>query len=380
MGLGQQLVSLLYYRTVKIIEIRNWKLGALHYCIMALIFAYIIGWVIVYKQGYQTKEPVLGNNFIKVKGAAFIPGSDPPFVFDAYDLVQPPKEENAVFLATNIWITKNQTRRVCSGNAIPQEKCSADKKTCVTPKLHETPNGISTGECNTTTGFCNIYGWCEVENASDSNKNTVFAQVKDWTIFVRSTIRFPAFDVNRDNANGTTTTQGYNLFTVNDLLRMAKTTYDKISVSGGAVSIDVQWNCNLDQSVDLCQPKFEAFLAVDSQLSPGYNFRYTKNYYLQQLVVNETTNQTEIVLVEYRDLIKLYGIRFLFLLSGTGRKFDIVPLMVNVGSGFGLLTLATLVSDFLLLYVLPHKKYYQEVKIKPKVPGSLLDEKASLIP
>jgi len=100
----------------------------------------------------------------------------------------------------------------------------------------------------------------------------------------------------------------------------------------------------------------------NSVLSPGYNFRYTTNYFLQQTVVNET------ILVEYRDLTKLYGIRFLFILSGTGRKFAIVPLMVSIGSGLSLLTLATVFSDFLLLYILPRRKYYQEVKITPKEP------------
>jgi len=201
-----------------------------------------------------------------------------------------------------------------------------------------------------------------VENASNPTLNTVFSQVKDWTIFIRSTIHFPLFGVSRDSANGTVTTPGYNLFTVNDLLKMAGTSYDRIAVAGGDIFVDVQWNCDLDKDENLCQPNFQAHFVQNSVLSPGYNFRYTTNYFLQQTVVNET------ILVEYRDLTKLYGIRFLFILSGTGRKFAIVPLMVSIGSGLSLLTLATVFSDFLLLYILPRRKYYQEVKITPKEP------------
>ncbi len=39
--------------------------------------------------------------------------------------------------------------------------------------------------------------------------------------------------------------------------------------------------------------------------------------------------------------MKLYGLRFLFILSGEGKKFDIVPTLVNLGSGLALLSVAT---------------------------------------
>ncbi len=43
----------------------------------------------------------------------------------------------------------------------------------------------------------------------------------------------------------------------------------------------------------------------------------------------------------HRDLFKAYGIRFIIKVSGYAGKFNIVPLLMNVGSGIGLLALVS---------------------------------------
>lgn len=40
---------------------------------------------------------------------------------------------------------------------------------------------------------------------------------------------------------------------------------------------------------------------------------------------------------QYRDLYKAYGIRFLVFVTGKARKFDFIPLTMNIGSGLALL-------------------------------------------
>jgi hypothetical protein len=44
----------------------------------------------------------------------------------------------------------------------------------------------------------------------------------------------------------------------------------------------------------------------------------------------------------------VYGYRFVALVSGYARKFSIIPLMVNIGSGLGLLSVATVLIDILV--------------------------------
>jgi P2X purinoceptor 4 len=90
--------------------------------------------------------------------------------------------------------------------------------------------------------------------------------------------------------------------------------------------------------------------------SVGYNYRYA-NYY-HQLDPDSNTQ------IEYRDLYKVYGIRIVFISNGEGRRFDIVPLLVNIGSGLGLLAFATLISDFVILYFVPQRDRYKAAKFE----------------
>jgi len=56
--------------------------------------------------------------------------------------------------------------------------------------------------------------------------------------------------------------------------------------------------------------------------------------------------------VLYRDLFKAYGIRFIIKVSGQAGKFAIVPLLLNIGSGIGLLAIVSLLLLLLLFFLL----------------------------
>lgn len=45
---------------------------------------------------------------------------------------------------------------------------------------------------------------------------------------------------------------------------------------GGVVGITINWDCDLDWSLKYCVPvyKFHRLYNEDSNVSPGYNFRY----------------------------------------------------------------------------------------------------------
>jgi len=54
----------------------------------------------------------------------------------------------------------------------------------------------------------------------------------------------------------------------------------------------------------------------------------------------------------YRDLFKAYGIRFIIKVSGQAGKFAIVPLLLNIGSGIGLLAIVSLLLLLLFCFSL----------------------------
>ena len=64
----------------------------------------------------------------------------------------------------------------------------------------------------------------------------------------------------------------------------------------------------------------------------------------------------------YRSLVKAYGLRFIVVVTGTAGKFNFVPLLLSIGSGLGLLSVATIIADFILLNFTPKRKYYKKVK------------------
>ncbi|KAG9487737.1 hypothetical protein GDO78_007497 [Eleutherodactylus coqui] len=68
--------------------------------------------------------------------------------------------------------------------------------------------------------------------------------------------------------------------------------------------------------------------------------------------------------VESRTLMKIYGIRFDVLVFGTAGKFDIIPTMINIGSGVALLGVATVLCDIIIFHFFKKRYYYREKKFK----------------
>ncbi|OCU02072.1 hypothetical protein XELAEV_180078332mg, partial [Xenopus laevis] len=124
---------------------------------------------------------------------------------------------------------------------------------------------------------------------------------------------------------------------------------------GGVMGIQINWNCDLDRKLTYCVPKY-SFRRLDNReidhnVSPGYNFRFAKYY--------KDSNG-----VESRTLMKVYGIRFDILVFGTAGKFDIIPTMINIGSGAALFGVATVLCDMIVFHFFKKRHYYREKKYK----------------
>ena len=120
------------------------------------------------------------------------------------------------------------------------------------------------------------------------------------------------------------------------------------------VQIEIEWNCDFDfwNFWEDCFPEYK-FSRFDmafskSYAASGFNFRFSDKF-----VLNGTV---------YRVLVKAYGILFYITTTGQAGRFSIVPLLISVGSGLGLLSLATLVADLVLLNCSRKKKLYYNVK------------------
>jgi hypothetical protein len=175
---------------------------------------------------------------------------------------------------------------------------------------------------------------------------------------VKVFIDFPNFGVTRNNVvvdqnNKAQLIEGYNLFTIADFITMSGGVFDNnLRNTGAIVLASVLWNCDLNQPYDQCQPAW-SFTRLDGSDSPGFNYRY--------LTKTPALSSTE---PEYRTLYKVYGVRVVFDISGKAGRFGIVPLLLAIGSGIGLLSISTLICDFILQKFLPDRERYVAEKFQ----------------
>ena len=117
-----------------------------------------------------------------------------PFLISFSLSVYPPKEADALFVTTNFLASLQQSRGVCPGTA-PDESCNVTTP-CV--NMTVTTNGINAGMCNSSANFCDIYAWCPAEQYSaNMPPNNELTGVENFTVFIRSSVKFPKWNVMR---------------------------------------------------------------------------------------------------------------------------------------------------------------------------------------
>ncbi|XP_067314050.1 P2X purinoceptor 3a [Pseudorasbora parva] len=359
------------YETAKSVVVKSWSVGVINRFVQLLIILYFIGWVFIHEKGHQTRDTGIESAVMtKVKGL----GKFSNRVMDVADYVVPSQGASMFSIITNMVITPNQM----------QGRCPETEKNCTTDAdciKNNNGNGIITGKClnnnvtNGTEGWCEIEGWCPAEN--DSISGVPMKEVENFTIFIKNSIRFPRFDVIRGSfpsSINTTYIKTCNfhpekdpfcpIFKVGDILKQTNQDLENITKKGGEIGININWKCNLDYSVENCNPKY-FFTRLDapfehSAASKGYNFRFAKYY--------QSKDGTE-----YRTLYKAYAIRFEIIVSGNAGKFDAVPFLINLVAAFTSVGLATVFCDIILLNFLKGADEYKAKKFE-EVSGIVSEE------
>eukprot|EP01084_Bolivina_argentea_P181873 314071_1 len=361
MGLCDKLAGILCeYKSVRFIRVRNVKLATIYYLLMLFVLVYVVAFTIVWDKGYQATDEVTGTTSAKLKGTGCI-GNYTNFedftdltVLDAMDLVVPSMEENAFFITTAQTATPNQTRTFCDGNDnVPI--CTIDNTTmCEQEFFSPESEGIFTGACGTN-NRCEMYSWCPLEN--DTNVDIIH-NIGEFTVFVKIDVSFDRFGVDRGNTYDRLNTSapefGYNLFTIDDIISNATnggiTSYYDVAERGAIILISSVWNCNLDNNINECNPRY-TMTRIDDEpdtISTGYNFR----------TVEYDTNE------QFRFLKKLYGIRVIFICEGRAGRFDWAALTVTFGAGLAYLGIASVIADVVMENFLRESKHYVANKLR----------------
>ncbi|NXV77021.1 P2RX4 protein, partial [Atlantisia rogersi] len=252
------------------------------------------------------------------------------------------QQENTVFVMTNVILTLNQSQGRCPEFPDDKTKCKV-KNDCVSGYVGTHSNGIQTGECvpyNSSIKTCEVLAWCPVEDDYHIPKPAFLQEAENFTILVKNNIWYPKFNFSKRNILPTITSTYLKnciydsrtdpfcpIFRLGKIVEAAGQNFQEMAVEGGVMALQINWDCNLDRAASYCVPKY-SFRRLDSKdsahtVSPGYNFRFAKYY--------RESNGTE-----SRTLVKAYGIRFDIIVFGKAGKFDVIPTMINIGSGLAL--------------------------------------------
>ncbi|XP_051630124.1 P2X purinoceptor 6-like isoform X3 [Manacus candei] len=237
--------------------------------------------------------------------------------------------ENVLFLVTNFIATAQQAQGTCPESpSVLDAMCTEDADCPMgNPVVHG--NGIKTGKCvmfNATCSTCEIYGWCPVENSTLPRK-PLLAEAENFTLFIKNTVHFTKFNFSKCNTLQTSDPSYFKsctydpvfnpscpVFRVRNMVEAAGEHFGDLALLGGSIGVLIKWDCDLDHPAAQCQPQY-FFSLQDTR----YNFRTASYYWGSQRQL-------------YRNLLKLYGLRFDISVHGQAGKFSIIPTAVSFGT------------------------------------------------
>ncbi|XP_049475329.1 P2X purinoceptor 7 [Panthera uncia] len=343
------------YETNKVTRIQSMNYGTIKWIFHMIVFSYV-SFALVSDKLYQRKEPLISSVHTKVKGIAEVKEEIlengmkkvVSSVFDTADYTFP-LQGNSFFVMTNFLKTEGQQQGLCPEFPTRRTLCSSDLG-CKKGRVDPQSKGIQTGRCVEYKGklkTCEVSAWCPIEAAKEPPRPALLNVAENFTVLIKNNIDFPGHNyTTRNILPGVNITCTFHktqdpqcpIFRLGDIFREVGDNFSDAAIQGGIMGIEIYWDCNLDSWFHRCHPKY-SFRRLDDKttnesLYPGYNFRYAKYY--------KENN------VEKRTLIKVFGIRFDILVFGTGGKFDIIQLVVYIGSTLSYFGLATLFIDFLI--------------------------------
>ncbi|KAL0994774.1 hypothetical protein UPYG_G00127000 [Umbra pygmaea] len=357
------------YETPRQVLVRSKKVGIMCRLIQLLVLVYIIGWVFIYEKGYQSSDTAVGSVYTKMKGVAFTNVSGEERIWDEADYVFPVQGDSSFVVMTNYITTKGQAMGKCPELPNLKNSCKTDSD-CEAGRSERTGHGQMTGRCMNSTNTCEVTAWCPVEDASKIPDPARLISAENYTLFIKNSVTFSSYGVTRSNLVEGIDSQYLKsclyeqnnsplcpIFRLGDIVKLSGFHFEHIAKEGGAIGIVIEWFCNLDYAESECRPSYSFHgLYGDpgekdaAKASVGYNFRYAQHYMEDG--------------VEKRNLMKVFGIRFDIIVHSEARKFDIIPTLTAIGSGVGIFGVATVVCDLILLYLLPKRQFYCNMKFK----------------
>ena len=402
------LLGLLSYSSIKYVHVDArtsfWPVVTFR-ILQVVILLYVVLFTVVDQKAYNEYDTVVAESFFKMKGAAkathtYLNGTKTSYIVDVNDLLVPPLMENALFITTGMVTNKEIRNSTCAdtGGLVddkPYAACAnplstwkdVELQNCTQLKgsyVHFKNDGMYTGNCILPAGetdeskpkYCEVRGWCAEGNKfphdpDAGNYDVVVDGVEDWSLYIRLNAEFPQFEKKMNTAPDgkihhlknqwyvyhtvpATTTRhdtrnkkyNNNNRYIKEILEGAGTNIADVNERGAIVLMKATFDCDFNTQSD-CDPTW-SYSRLDKTYEGQPLSSIGFNYY-QAIPTGDDT----------RTLNKRYGLKLEIHVDGQGGRFSIVALSIALGSGIGLLSVASLVTDFLLQNVCKSEKYLE---------------------
>lgn len=291
----------------------------------------------------RTKNESLSKNCVKS-------------IFDVNDFVHPAIENSAVSITTRKIDVEFVLRRCDSPENendsmfrfVSFHRCDHPAQ-CILPGIYRFANKQ----------YSNISKLCWFESTV---KQEVFNYpALDYVLFIRHFIEFPQLSLVRHNLMSQRVNRDYirdcefdpktdpicPKFRLSKILKMIENDenqYSSMFLHGSLIEIKINWKCNLDRSIDHCEPIYE-FRRRDLQpynenpFEAGSSFLIWKHFFRPD-GEDLTRMQT-----------RLYNIRIIVSVTGEAGRFDLFQTTTSIGSFLGIFGTGSIVCDLLAGFI-----------------------------
>jgi len=190
--------------------------------------------------------------------------------------------------------------------------------------------------------------WCPAEDPSKPTTEEHFLEFNDVQLWFQTYLHYHRFQLDVSTADEQEPVHYphrlANTYRLRDLLRMANLQAEETMENGAMLLVTALLRCELDD--EICEVIIES---ANVATETGFNHVHNHVYYEDG--------------VRKRDSYRMFGMRIMTFTTGLGRKMSFSQIVLQLSQAIALLTVAELVTDQVLMYVIPEKRHYTEQKI-----------------
>lgn len=327
------------YHTVKLVRVRDGRIGVIHLFFKAILLAYVVFYVGGISKKYLEQEKVQGFVLVKVMKPQFSQDGVP---WDVYDRVVNPGERGATFIPTRIVITKGQTQGEAYCES-PLHGCKTNEDCNIhNPKLQK-------AEC--VNEHCMRRQWCPAEDDAAATSETHYLEFDKVELWFHTYMYFHRFRLEMSTSDEEISVlypdPRANTYRLRDLVEWANLEPADIMENGAVMEV----NLNLDSPVSLGERTVKQVAeahAIDT--ATGFNFVHNEYYHEDG--------------VRKRDSYRFFGIRVLAFATGYAERVSLSGIILQFSSALALWGWSESLTDAFLLYCVAERKHYAKYRTK----------------